>query len=123
MFKFQGETEIEIGGRKRPTRICMNQIGEFTAMYGGPFHVFEAFLKHVLGQTVNLLQMRDFLYTALKWGAKKNRLPVDFTNEMVGDWIEEMEQSEFDKFMISLKDCLAKSAEEEKKRQMKATLN
>lgn len=114
---------MHIGGKERPVCFSMNQIGEFTAMYGGPFAVFDQFLAEIASGQYNFIQFRDFVYTALKWGAKKESLPVDFDSEQVGDWIGEVEDEQMAKFNDCLAEVLVKTREElKKKNQHKQTI-
>lgn len=118
MFRFQGQTEIKIGGKKRPVCLCMNQIGEFTALYNGGFAVFDAFLASLREGNFNYIQYRDFVYTALKWGVIKKGLEPeeDLTAINVGFWIEEMEDEDRINFNNCFELALVNYSEDVKKK-------
>lgn len=87
MNGFRGETEINIGGEKRLVKFNLNATATFCEVTGKPLHEI----------TFHVGDVRDLLWAGLKEGARIQGKPFDVDNYTVGDWIDDMEQAEFEK--------------------------
>lgn len=86
---FRGEVEVSIGGKPRLVKFGTNQLALFTQ-------------KHNLALadvSFGMEQIRDLIWSGLVAGAKKQGQEVDFDEWTVGEWIDEMNESEFNKII------------------------
>ena len=96
---FRGETEVLMGGQKRYIKFGINAL---------------AFLSEQTGKDLSELggglgSIRDLIWSGLKSGAVKRKQDFDFTPYDVGEWIEEMDQSEFDKITEAINYSMPKA--------------
>ena len=87
----RGEVQAEIGGQLRTLKFGMNTTIAFGQLHSdSPLDFSTIFL------TNPLLGLRDMAYCGLLARRADNNLPDDFGPELVGDWIEDMEQPDWD---------------------------
>lgn len=92
MNLFRAEVEVPIGGKTRLFKFGINQLAIFSE-------------KHSLNLSeveMGMSQIRDLFWSALVAGARKRKEEVDFDEWDVGEWIDEMEQSDFDKVVNAM---------------------
>lgn len=90
---------MNIGGKERPFKFCLNSLIEFTELEG--ITIEEALTGW---DKLDFRQMLKIIYCSFKYGAKFEGQEVDFTQENVNDWIwEDMEK------MNELKELIIKS--------------
>lgn len=103
----RGEIEIEIGGRSRLIKFGLNQMAIYTD-------------KHAIDLseigTIAISQVRDLIWSGLVAGAKKRGEAVDFDEWVVGDWIEEMPQDDYERIMAAFQNAMPKEGEGAKKK-------
>tara|TARA_B100001057_G_C22216973_1_gene706773 strand:- start:188 stop:514 length:327 start_codon:yes stop_codon:yes gene_type:complete len=86
MNLFRAEVEIAIGGKKRLFKFGINQLALYTE-------------KHKISLSeaeMSVAQIRDLFWSALVCGAKKKKQEVDFDEWDVGEWIDDMDQADFE---------------------------
>lgn len=93
MHTLGGINHIEIGGQSRPLRFGPNQASKFRDVRGIETDEVEAEIK----KAADFFVFRDLVYSALWAGARFEKLSVDFDNEEVGFWLEEVDLEEFAK--------------------------
>lgn len=111
--KPEGYGTVQLGGQERPFHVGFNQAAYFCELRGGmPLSdyngLFDSLLPHLRAdeagglalengkpviappqrKDLSMLEHRDFLYSALKAGYENDGLRVDFTPNMVGNWIQ-----------------------------------
>lgn len=85
----RGVVEIEFGGRLRTFKFGMNTLVAFGQLYADtPGEFGEQFTKNPI------LALRDMAYCGLLVRKAENDLPENFSSEMVGEWVDEMERQE-----------------------------
>ena len=92
MNLFRAEVEVPIGGKTRLFKFGINQLAIFSE-------------KHSLNLSeveMGMSQIRDLFWSALVAGARKKKEEVDFDEWDVGEWIDDMEQSDFDKVVEAM---------------------
>lgn len=89
-----GVEHFEIGGKSRPLKFGTNQTAILCKLKGINLkQLNELFsVERFTNLEIDNTEIRDLIYSALVSGAKTCKEPVDFDNEEVGDWIDEMEQ-------------------------------
>jgi hypothetical protein len=87
MHAIAGTHYIEIGGQKRPMRFGTNQTAKFCEVKKITLSEYSDMMK--TGGLSDLGTTRDLLYSALWAGAKTEKLPTDFDEATVGDWMDE----------------------------------
>lgn len=100
----RGEVEVEIGGKTRLVKFGLNSLALYTERQGVDLSDVQGF---------GLSQMRDMIWAGLVAGAKKRGEPADFDEWTVGDWIEEMDQAEYERIVSALNNSMP---EESKKK-------
>lgn len=99
MNLFRAEVEVPIGGKVRLLKFGINQLAIFTEKN-----------KISLGEVeMSIAQIRDLFWSALVCGAKKKKETVDFDEWDVGEWIDEMEESDFNKVLEAMNNSMPKS--------------
>jgi hypothetical protein len=92
----RGIISKKIAGKEYVFKFNMNAYINFCDLYTGEPHNFtDVFNENPFKA------MRDLFFCALNnldasTGKKINELPENFSREMVGEWIEEMEQGDYD---------------------------
>ena len=92
MNLFRAEVEVPIGGKTRLFKFGITQLAIFSE-------------KHSLNLSeveMGMSQIRDLFWSALVAGARKKKEEVDFDEWDVGGWIDDMEQSDFDKVVEAM---------------------
>ena len=102
----RGEVEVSIGGKPRLVKFGLNQMAIYTEKHN----------VELADVSFNVSQIRDLVWSALVAGARKRGESVDFDEWQVGDWIEEMEQDEFDNIMKAFQNSIPSDGEESKKK-------
>jgi hypothetical protein len=98
----RGEIYKEIGGRPRLMKFGINTVSDFSQLYNDrPGDFSEVFQRDPFGA------LRDMIYCGLRVRAGVNELPADFSREMVGDWIDEMEPGEIEEVQTVLLNSLS----------------
>lgn len=92
MNLFRAEVEVSIGGQVRLFKFGVNQLAIYSEKHNLSLSEVE----------MGMAQMRDLFWSALVAGAKKKKEEVDFDEWDVGEWIDEMEQSDFDKVVEAM---------------------
>lgn len=107
---------MTIGGALRPFHVGTNQTAIFCELRGEGYDLqdYNSLLVAIVGNQVlaseaekkgekhvvqgrkemTPAEHRDFIYSALVAGAQRERQPVDFTKEDVGDWMDEADAQE-----------------------------
>lgn len=89
MNLFRGEVEVSIGGKPRLVKFGTNQLAIFTQRHN----------IALADVSFGMEQLRDLIWSGLVAGAKKNKEEVDFDEWTVGEWMDEMEEAEFNKIL------------------------
>lgn len=87
MNPLRGETQVEMGGRLRALKFGTNATALFCSMHKVGLSGFGELFS---SGNITPAHYRDLIYCALVSGQRG--VPVDFTNEDVGDWIDDMPQ-------------------------------
>ena len=89
---------MNIGGKERPFKFCLNSLFEFAELEKKP-------VEDVLNKwdELDFKQLLTLVYCCFKYGAKYENQEVDFTQENVNDWIWD----DMDK-MVELKELILK---------------
>lgn len=103
----RGEIEVSIGGKPRLIKFGLNQMAIYTDKHN-------IALSDIQGFSVS--QVRDLVWSGLVAGARKKGEPIDFDEWQVGDWIEDMPQSDFDKVMEAFQNSMPEGEGEAKKK-------
>jgi len=103
----RGEVEVSIGGKPRLVKFGLNQMAIYTERN-------KLELSDVTG--FNIKQVRDLVWSGLVAGARKRGDVIDFDEWQVGDWIEEMNQEEFDKIMEAFQNSIPGEGGDSKKK-------
>ena len=91
MHALAGTHYIELGGQKRPLRFGTNQTAVFCGIRKIGLSEYATIMsENGLSDPANI---RDLLYSALFAGAKSEKLPVDFDEYQVGDWMDAADQA------------------------------
>jgi len=115
----RGIISKKIGEKEYVFKFNVNAYIQFCDLYSGePDDFLAIFNKNPFKA------MRDLLYCALNnidanTGKKVNDLPQNFSREMVGEWIEEMEQSDYNEIQKVALDAMTsrfKGSDETKKK-------
>ena len=94
----KGTITVEMGGEQRTLKFGTNASAHFCQHYGvGLAKMAELFRP----ESLNPAHYRDLIWSALIAGG------TDCTPEQVGDWIDEMEQAEFDRIFSSFESAPA----------------
>ena len=75
---------MNIGGKERSFRFCLNSIKEFSKIEN--LTVQETFNQM---DKLNLDQMINLIFACFKYGERKEGKEVDFTADDVGDWLND----------------------------------
>lgn len=105
MNVFRGEVEATLGGKVRLVKFGTNQLALFTE-------------KHKIDPSdveFGMAHLRDLVWSALVSGAKKKGEQVDFDEWQVGDWLDDIDQAEFDKIMDAFQKSLPDAGDPKKK--------
>jgi hypothetical protein len=62
---------------------------------------------------------RDIIWSALKEGARQDKVPFEFDNFDVGDWLQDVEASEINDAIKSLVESMPKAKARESKKKQK----
>jgi hypothetical protein len=103
---------IEIGGKLRPVLYGINALAEFNEGTGTDLSWIFKTIAKPLGMNMN--QVRWLIYVGLKQGAQESNLPVDFTVDDVGKWLDK-DFHKFPEFMEAVRDGMP-SADNTKKK-------
>jgi len=76
--------EIKIGGELRPVKFGFNSLAEFGRITGLKLQDLQN-----LGSSLTIEQVIVLVWCGLRYGAKKEGKPFDYTVEDVGDWLDE----------------------------------
>jgi hypothetical protein len=87
MHALAGTTYIEIGGKKRPLRFGINQCAKFSELRG----IELGQVGQVMANLADFFTFRDVVYSGLWAGARFEKMDVDFDNETIGFWMEEID--------------------------------
>jgi hypothetical protein len=89
MNAFRGETSVEMGGKARVLKFGTNATALFCQLHNIGLGDFASYFSP---ERMTPAHYRDLIYCALASGARKTG--VDFTNEDVGDWLDEMTEDQ-----------------------------
>lgn len=92
MNLFRAEVEVPIGGKTRLFKFGINQLAIYSEKHNLNLSELE----------MGMSQIRDLFWSALVAGARKNKEEIDFDEWDVGEWIDDMEQSDFDKVVSAM---------------------
>lgn len=106
MNTFRGEVEVNIGGRVRLIKFGTNSLALFSQKTGKDLSEIDA----------GLMSIRDLIWSGLVAGAKKRKEEADFDEWEVGDWLDDMDQSEFDKISEAITNSMPKENESKSKK-------
>lgn len=99
MNVFRGEVEVSIGGKPRLVKFGINQLAIFTQKHN----------IQLSDVSFGMEQIRDLIWSALVAGAKKQGQEVDFDEWTVGEWIDDMDETEFNKIIDTLNKSMPES--------------
>lgn len=99
MNLFRGEVEVELGGEKRLIKFGLNQLALFTEKTG----------KSLDEVSFGVADLRLLIWSALYAGAKKQGKPFDIDEWTVGDWLDEIQQEDFDLIMKTITESMPES--------------
>ena len=93
-----GFAEIEIGGKIRPIKFGTNQTAIFCQFRKINLAQFSELFssERLSNKDIDGSEIRDLIYSALVAGCRTKKIDQDFDETEVGDWIDELEQSELD---------------------------
>src|SRR5687767_11876212 len=86
MQGYAGITYIELGGQKRPLKFGTNQTAFFCEQRKIDLKEYTVLMSTGME---DMAVVRDILYSGMWAGDKSEKLPVEFDNFEVGDWIDE----------------------------------
>ncbi|MGY2133654.1 hypothetical protein ACW9KT_15600 [Hymenobacter sp. HD11105] len=87
----RGVITVEIGGEMRTFKFGMNTLSAYARLHKDlPGDFSEQLSQDLIGA------LRDMAYCGLQVRKNENNLPEDFSPEMLGDWIDEMYQGDWD---------------------------
>jgi hypothetical protein len=92
MNLFRAEVEVLIGGKVRLFKFGVNQLAIYSQRHNLNLSEVE----------MGMSQIRDLFWSALVAGAKKKKEEIDFDEWDVGEWIDDMEQEDFDKVVEAM---------------------
>lgn len=98
---FRGEVEVSIGGRLRLIKFGTNQLALFTQKHN----------LQLSEVSFGMEQIRDLIWSGLVAGAKKRNEPVDFDEWTVGEWIDDLQQSEFNRIIEAFNNSMPESGD------------
>ena len=84
-MEHRGILELEIGGKKRQLKFSMNFWAMFTKDLDIQLHELGAVFENGFG----LSDIIKIVYFGLKAGSISNREEIDYTEGIVGDWMDE----------------------------------
>lgn len=97
MNQFSGYCEVNVLDMVIPCKFGMNAFAMFTQMQNIELDQID---KALSGN--NVVAMRNLIYCGMKAAAMAQGKPVEFNEFTVGDWIDEMEQSELAKIIETI---------------------
>jgi hypothetical protein len=106
---------MKIGGKDRAVKFGINQSVIYCELRNCSITQMNKDIADLGAGSGDVGVMRDFIYSALKEGARKAGEPFDFTNYDVGDWLENFDESEMESFFKELVDSMPKAKEGKKK--------
>ena len=91
---------INIGGEDRPIKFGINQ----SILYCELRDISITEMSKDMEKFINGsgAELRDFMWSALKDGARKEKIDFDYTPEDIGDWMEDMSEEEMEKFFAGM---------------------
>ena len=98
---FRGEVEVSIGGRSRLVKFGTNQLALFTQKHNLQLSEVSFGMEHI----------RDLIWSGLVAGAKMRKEDIDFDEWQVGEWIDEMEEAEFNKIIDAFNNSMPEKGE------------
>ena len=100
---------MNIGKENRPVKFGINQSIIFCKLRGITISKMSDVIDNIVKNEVDGSEVRDFLYSALKDGARKEKQTFDFTPEDVGDWMEDVDLEELESFFLGFIDSQPKT--------------
>lgn len=95
---------MKIGGEDRPVKFGLNQSFEYCEIRNISITEMNTDISNI--SNGNGSQIRDLIWSALKDGARYEKVDFNFTNFDVGDWLESTEdnviQDFFSNYLLSL---------------------
>lgn len=81
----RGEVRIELGGKNRLIKFNFNSLAAYSQRSGQTLQQ----MQRMSTQTLTLQQLRDLIFCALVEGCLIEKVPVDFDERTLGDWLQE----------------------------------
>jgi len=98
------QINMKIGGEDRPVKFGLNQSFEYCEIRNISITEMNTDISNI--SNGNGSQIRDLIWSALKDGARYEKVDFNFTNFDVGDWLESTEdnviQDFFSNYLLSL---------------------
>jgi len=107
-----GEVTAKIGGKVRGMRFNLNCRYEFCKMHG----LTEDQVQEYFMNRLNVDAIRDMVYCALRAADLAFGNPIDYNQYVVGEWISEMPQEEFERIVIGGQDANVNQSKEVSKK-------
>lgn len=103
---------MKIGGKERPIKIGLNQSIEYCELRGISITQMNDDLARLANGSGS--EMRDYLWSALKDGARVSKTDFSHSNLDVGDWLEDVSQEELSKFIGDITGSMPKGTGKKK---------
>lgn len=97
MNQLSGYCEVKVMDRLIPCKFGMNAFAMFTQMQGIELDQIDKALS-----TSNVESIRNLIYCGMKSAALSKGIEIDFNEFTVGDWIDDMEESELSKIVETI---------------------
>jgi hypothetical protein len=86
MNKMRGFVEVEIGEKKRPVKYSYNAL----CLFGDLAKLSLVELQGLTVEGLSASQFRQLFFAGLWEGCRVMKVPLDFTEFDVGDWLEDL---------------------------------
>lgn len=105
---------MNIGGEERAVKFGMNQSILYCELREISINQMGEELTSIGVSGGDGSAMRDFIWSALKDGARRDKKKFPYTNYDVGDWMEDLETGQIEGFINELIDSMPKGKEDDK---------
>jgi hypothetical protein len=112
-----------IGGKDRPIKIGINQSIEYCTLRGCTITQMNNDLEGVASGGMDISVLRDFIWSALKDGARVAKQEFDVDTYTVGDWLEELDDQQMEQFFKDLVASMPKGKKSEAGKKKAATVS
>ena len=104
---------MKIGGKDRPIKFGVNQSIEYCELRKCSITQMNKDITNLGNGNGDLSVMRDFIWSALKEGARRKGEDFKYTTYDVGDWLEDFSETEMTEFFEELVASMPKVEEKD----------